>query len=249
LIRNTNDRRMQPQRQEKVMRWQGRTYSLDRLYTLRDNGKSKALKDYGPLTILEPTFPDKDIRALNFKATFSPSWQNCTRNDPQIRHGAPNVSAAASPPLPPAPPYPSRGSTGGRRAVVIDLRRPMLISHIGVAGASPRALPFPKGPAPRRQAGRKAVPPPAHGGGARGLRRKTRGRGGGVYVITKVPPPPRAPRGAVLHLLLRVAGGAYASSPTRRSLLSATIPPALAQPTRMDPSPTPRSRRTRACAG
>jgi hypothetical protein len=34
LISNTNDRRMQPQRQEKVMRWQGRTYSLDRLYTL-----------------------------------------------------------------------------------------------------------------------------------------------------------------------------------------------------------------------
>ena len=196
------------------MRWNGRTYSLDRLYTLRDNGKSQALKDYGPLTLPSPTFPDKYIRALNFKATFSPNWPACT-NDSRILHGRTNVLLSATSPsqsiLTSSPSsYPSRDSSGGRRAVVIDLHRPMLVSHVGVAGARPRAFLFPKqSPASRRQAGRKAEPPVRGVGGRkqRGSRRK-KARGGSVHVVEQVPSstpplgasiasqPPRTPRAA-----------------------------------------------------
>jgi hypothetical protein len=117
------------------MRWNGKSYDRSKLYTLRPDGRSLALKEYGPLSIATPKFADRNISRLNIDV------RDCTKSFAagagfRLHHGRNNLSLSSTP-----PPH------AGARGILIDLHRPMCIMHIGTMGEAPQVSVFPKEPA------------------------------------------------------------------------------------------------------
>ena len=117
------------------MRWNGKSYDRKFLYTLRADGNSLSLKEYGPISLPLPSFPDRKISRLNANI------RDCCKSFSdgtgfRLLHGRGNFNTTSTAPPPVGP-----------KGILIDLRRPMCISHIGTMGEAPQVSVFPKEPA------------------------------------------------------------------------------------------------------
>ena len=172
--------------QQRHMRWNGQLYSMNRIYTLHTSGKSSVLKDYGPLVLDAPKFPDTTTRELNFALIPFRGWRFSAE---RLSHGRTNVQLRSDDG---SSPYVSSGCArgggggGGGGGVLVDLHRAMLVTHVGIAAARPLAGLFPK-VIREAPAGRKAGAERAGGGARRrGRRWRKKAAGGSVYVIDAV---------------------------------------------------------------
>jgi hypothetical protein len=206
----------QPMRQQQHMRWNGQLYRMDRIYTLHTSGSTSILKDYGPLVLEAPKFPDAATRELNFSLLPSRGWRFAAD---RLFHGHTNVQLqgrswrffadrlfhghthvelqgcgdGGSPYLVSSATSAARrrrrNGGGGGGGVVIDLHRPTRVTHIGIAAARPPAALFPqliREPAGRAEGGEGEAPAHAGGKWKGGCLRKSQARGGSVYVIGAV---------------------------------------------------------------
>ncbi len=138
------------------MRWNGKLYDKSFLYTLRADGGSSSLSEYGPLTVRTPSFPDRSIYRLNVRIRdFCKSF--AVGSVFRLLHGRSNIR------------HTHTGETGSA-GILIDLHRPMYVSHIGTMGDAPTVSLFPSVPAGGRRTGK-------------GKRCRRSGRGGRVYVV------------------------------------------------------------------
>jgi hypothetical protein len=152
----------QPMVRQSFMRWNGKLYDRNFLYTLRADGGSFILREYSPLAVTLPVFPDSKISRLNARIRdFSKPF--ATGSGFRLIHTRSNIKHTS--------PYGSAESTEvGSAGILIDLRRPMYVSHIGTMGDAPVANLFP---------GNRSKP-------SRGSKRKPckkKARNGRVYVV------------------------------------------------------------------
>jgi hypothetical protein len=171
LLLSKHDDGRQPLVRQRFMRWNGKLYDKSFLYTLRADGGSFMLREYGPLDVRIPDFPDRKISRLNVKIRdFCKSFP--TGSAFRLHHGRDNIRHTSS--------YRSTESAeAGRAGILIDLHRPMYVSHIGTMGDAPSASLFPKLPAAAFGGQGKA-------GRALARKRKAckkRARGDHVYVV------------------------------------------------------------------
>jgi len=166
---SVKDEAKQPAIQGSFMRWNGKLYDRNKLYTMHADSGAPVLKEYGPLVISPPTFPDPKISRLN--ASFRDYAKSfAVGHGFRLIHGHSNIAHR----------HPSE-AVAGSKGLLIDLHRPMCVSHIGTMGGVPHASVFPNMPSSARPAwwGR------AKGGDKRRYRKLKKARNGHVYVVSE----------------------------------------------------------------
>ena len=162
LVLSSNKETKQPILGRSFMRWNGKLYDRNMLYTLKSDEGLTVLKPYGPLVLPPPSFTDRSTSRLN--ASVREKGQSFSAGSIfRLVHGH-NMKSRTH----------TSDAIADSRGILIDLRRPMLVSHIGTMGGIPRVSVFP------------SQPPGGGGRAARGGKRKPYRKKGGrghVYVV------------------------------------------------------------------